>query len=301
MAFQLSRALLIASSMCLRRALHTDHTSIARELFRASRLAKHSSALGEEYEAARRASYQQYKNVRSAATQLRDAASTRHHDAGSLPPEDIEPRMGHIRKYLDALELEYKLRKAHHAKYDGDLDQGHQRRLQALEEQIWHHRDILRILTSRLRQHLAETEPQKSLDHLPELLPEPCPPSMLARRRDEAREKGLRTLRLAKSVRTHAPVKEENRHRRGPKSDGSHEHASAAPHIRGLLGRLRSKGGPSGGEGGTGEQTRKPERKLFAVARFLQSSGVIAHLKERRPSAGDRSSRRLDPTNDPGS
>ncbi|TBU41551.1 hypothetical protein BD309DRAFT_260553 [Dichomitus squalens] len=96
------------------------------------------------------ASYKRYKSAENDAKLLRAAAQTKHSDVHTLPASEIEPRIKHVQVYSDALELELTLRRQHDAYFIGDPDEGHRRRLQALEQQIKHHRDVLAALHARL-------------------------------------------------------------------------------------------------------------------------------------------------------
>ena len=73
-------------------------------------------------------------------------------------------------------------------------DEGHRRRLDALEEQMWHFRSILRILRVRLGLHIARTEPHKSSGRIPWSRPEPHPTLLSSKQREELRRKFLSTF-----------------------------------------------------------------------------------------------------------
>ncbi|TBU25416.1 hypothetical protein BD311DRAFT_497979 [Dichomitus squalens] len=103
-----------------------------------------------KHAAAYDASYKRYKNAENDAKLLRAAAQTKRSDVHTLPASEIETRIKNVQVYSDALELELTLRREHDAYFIGDPDEGHRKRLQALKQQIKHHRDVLAALHARL-------------------------------------------------------------------------------------------------------------------------------------------------------
>ena len=68
------------------------------------------------------ASYEGYKGVENAAKLLRAAAQTKRSDVHTIPAGETGPRIDSIQKYLDALELELKLRMEHDARFIGSRE-----------------------------------------------------------------------------------------------------------------------------------------------------------------------------------
>ncbi|PIL23213.1 hypothetical protein GSI_14522 [Ganoderma sinense ZZ0214-1] len=97
------------------------------------------------------ASYKRYKDAENAAKDLRAAAQTKRGDVHTIPPEDVEPRIKRVSAYIKALESELQLRNEHDQRFIGNPDKGHLQRLDALEKQLTHHRDIVETLRARLR------------------------------------------------------------------------------------------------------------------------------------------------------
>ncbi|KAI0331810.1 hypothetical protein GY45DRAFT_1321916 [Cubamyces sp. BRFM 1775] len=96
------------------------------------------------------ASYHEYKAAGSRADQLRAVyAQKRCSEVARLDPALVEFYGNGVRDYIDAVELELRLRREHDMRFYLVVDEGHQQRLEKLERDLAHGRRLMTILETR--------------------------------------------------------------------------------------------------------------------------------------------------------
>ncbi|KAI0693536.1 hypothetical protein C8T65DRAFT_64201 [Cerioporus squamosus] len=94
-------------------------------------------------------SHERYKDAANDARALSASARLKRSEVGQLGRAEVEDRIVDIGAYIDALEREKLLRKEHDWTFVGEPDEGHRTRLQKIEQQLEHSRDIIHMLRSR--------------------------------------------------------------------------------------------------------------------------------------------------------
>ncbi|TFK85243.1 hypothetical protein K466DRAFT_495142, partial [Polyporus arcularius HHB13444] len=94
-------------------------------------------------------SYERYKDAGNDARALSASARIKHSEVGQLARAEVDVRVVDIAAYIDALERERAARKEHDRAFVGEPDDGHRARLEKIEKQLEHSRDILHMLRSR--------------------------------------------------------------------------------------------------------------------------------------------------------
>ncbi|KAI1784161.1 hypothetical protein LXA43DRAFT_244143 [Ganoderma leucocontextum] len=244
------------------------------------------------------ASYERYKHAENAAKDLRAAAQTKRGDVHTLPSEEIEPRIKSVRAYIEALELESRLRREHDGRFIGDPDEGHRKRLDALEKQLTHHRDIVEALCARLQRLKPDGQsspPKHRRRHrhtLSDPTPQPTPPvTRASRRRSHGQQKHKGAHRKSRSDQSgfkewkdehlivsvdqgNGEVEEENAFHYLVEPSGPLLRESEGACVGGALGRGLEVEGSVGGSGGQVEDEHRLEESTAVAAAGCEGSAI---------------------------